>query len=554
MEHGTLTFDSAAASAGFDAGMGIRVDVASLDPTRPPADLRVHCAVHRRMAAIGVFEFSPYRISVTGCDVARFEPASVATRLDARSALIGFENALGTATIRIELADTRVVELRVEVLSAKLAIDAPAEHPLGYATFIRRLTDRLADAVVEMPFRVDAKTQFALGTDTGRSSWLFALSLLRERSKRIESALAGIRARPHRRLESTEVDEEWPSRRPNSHDAMRSLMQGKVRLVTGMNLRLTDDWPLIDRERRKFVPSRLGVHESVLSLDNPENRFVRFVLRGLDRALERARTTSAAALVRDPRIVAVARSIRRTLASEAWADVGELTSFPSRSRVLRRRAEYRELLDFHFDARAGRTAFGAAIVDALEARSIDKLYEYFAFFSLVAGLERSLGQVHDLEIPDRDGELAEERARAVFADGSVLAFNRTFTSCGANQPRRDQSYSHRLRPDFTVFRHGEPVAAFDAKFRRSGDDSEAGSLPDDALDKMHAYRDALRIPAVVALYPGLGSPVLYAVDGGRMAMERHLVLDRVVRGFRGVGAVPLLPGKSSAEDWDRRWT
>lgn len=549
MERETLTFDSSTARAGIDAGAGVRIHIAPLDGRRPPVDLRPHATSQPGMAAIGVYEFSQYRLSVTGSDVAEFEPRSVATRLDARSALVWFENALGTAPIRVVLADGRVVNMRLEVLSAKLVVGSRSDHPLEYATFVRRVTDRLADAVTEMPFHLDAATQFSLGTDSGRSSWLFTLSLLRKRAARIESALAGIRARPHRRLESVEVDEEWPSQRPNSRDAMHALMQGKVRLAAAAGLQLPDEWPLTDRSLRKFVPARLGVQESVLSLDTPENRFVRFVLRGVDRALERARTTSAAALIRDSKVERVARDIQRTLSCEALRDVGELTSFPSRSRVLRRRAEYREILDFHFDARAGRSAFVSAIVDALEARSVDKLYEYFAFFSLVSGLAPTLGPVRRLEIPSREGELAEERARAVFENGHVLAFNRTFAACGPRPPRRDQSYSHALRPDFTVFCHDEPIVGFDAKFRRRGDDTDAGFLPDDALDKMHAYRDALRIPAVVALYPGIGDPLLYAVDGGRRSIERRASLRDIVRGFSGVGAIPLLPGRTAAEDW-----
>lgn len=530
-------------------GSQIQIERIGWSSTSDPVDLRTVAESIPGLAPIGLFEFGTYRISVTGGSTLDWSPRPDVLRLDPASCLIEFRNLLGAANLELSIGKTELVRLRFEILSRKLSLDVSEDHPLEHMGFLRRLSSRLMRSVVEMPFELSSTTEFALGTTAGPNSWLFVMSLLCARGNAVAGAIRSICRRPHRRLIGVHTVESWPTKRPPATRFLRELGQNRIRMVPAEAHDLPSRWPLIDRESRPHVPVEAPVEVAIPTSDTPENRFARIVLEGILHAAERAVRESAHSLVNHPASRIAVDATRSALLTDVFDRLPDPTGFPARSRVLTKRDDYRALLDFHLASLGARTIFPQRLTDALGARRVDQLYEYFCFFSLAAALAAHLGGIESV-VPatDSTNALREGAARARFRTGAELHFNATFCSSETREPRPFESWSHSLRPDFTLTIGGRPIAAFDAKFRRNGEE-ESGTLPEDALNKMHAYRDALDLPAVLAIHPALGDATLYSRALGRETVAVRYVIARVLAGFSGVGVVPLVPSVEGTDDW-----
>lgn len=163
-------------------------------------------------------------------------------------------------------------------------------------------------------------------------------------------------------------------------------------------------------------------------------------------------------------------------------------------------------------------------------RDLATLYEYWCFFALMEALSE-VGQPHPSTPPwwSLDGarlqaDLSRNEGFGFHVHGlDVWLFYQRRFSPGDGVMR---SYSVPLVPDYSleVRRAGKPpvLLCFDAKYR-----------PDQSLEKMHAYRDALRgALGCYVLYPGEESePTIFPVQPGSW--------------LPGVGAFSLRPSNQS---------
>ena len=110
---------------------------------------------------------------------------------------------------------------------------------------------------------------------------------------------------------------------------------------------------------------------------------------------------------------------------------------------------------------------------------------------------------------------------------------------------RGTSYSLSYEPDVSLHAHGR-LHLFDAKFRleRPKDGTEEGSFRQADLDKMHAYRDAIRdARSAWVLYPGTEAVYYNASSGPSLASLRPE--------SEGAGALPLRPSDGRVPELDR---
>jgi predicted component of viral defense system (DUF524 family) len=230
-------------------------------------------------------------------------------------------------------------------------------------------------------------------------------------------------------------------------------------------------------------------------------------------------------------------------------EVGELTRFPYASQVLLKRDGYRELLALWRLFQCARVPLFAPLAEAIAARDVATLYEFWCFFALAERIGNLLEVRPRWELTFSDELGMRWKSEVRFGPAGWLVYNEDFG--------RPRSYSVSLRPDFAW--HGPAgLVVFDAKFRfdqkdveelggeGADDDWEQAVTAEDALRiakradlyKMHTYRDALKAQAAVALYPG-DEDAFYRTDGEKLTTVDWWAL---LRGeLEGIGAVAMSP-------------
>ncbi|MBA3396025.1 MAG: DUF2357 domain-containing protein [Deltaproteobacteria bacterium] len=309
---------------------------------------------------------------------------------------------------------------------------------------------------------------------------------------------------------------------------------------------------------RGHLPAYVDVPRVENTFDTVENRFVlEFLgqLRGIIDRVERLARSKAKPASFWTRAVADCETMRRVLGPferhDMWNDVGRMGHVPIGSSVLQRRRGYKDILRHHLALRAAaRIPFDRTTVEKLLGlKDVATLYELWCYFAVVDAVGEIIGRRPDYAdaMKVKDEVDLGYGFRVAWNDGPSVYYNLSFTS-KTPPPRRSASLW--LRPDIVVDikRDGQrELHAFDAKLRIDGappsgevdeaadDDAEATQLSfkNDDIAKMHAYRDALpHVRSARVIYPG------------NEACE-FPALEPDARDADGVGAIPLIPGKSA---------
>lgn len=461
----------------------------------------------------------------------------------------------------------------VEVRSRKLTYKA------DYQQMLADITERCVGLLQELRSPSSFKAMPDVGDDvtTLGQRFAFVRALLQRPS--FENALHRIATHPH---------EMWRREAEHQPIARGSKLSGKVQRQLargGRRVAVPATHPV--HARLATLPAHVSVTRSTRTDDTPENRFVKFALRSFHRFLDEMR--SKVNEVKDQRLHKEIEGLCARLDVALTADVlrraGELTFLPLGSPVLQRREGYREVLQawVHFQMAAKLVWAGGEKVYGAGQRDVATLYEYWVFFALL----KVVAQVFSLNEPEAntlieptdDGfglKLKAGRYLALTGQSTQpgrnlevrFSYNRSFKA--TNTPRASGSWTHTLRPDYTLslwpagFTEDEAEQQelmvhvhFDAKYRldqvtdllgetqRVDIDPYVAAKTSDKLDatkseeargtykradllKMHAYRDAIRrTQGAYVIYPG------YSGDATRLT-GFHEVLP-------GLGAFALRP-------------
>ena len=444
-------------------------------------------------------------------------------------------------------------DLPVEVRSVKLE----------YQEHYRQLLDALVEGLVALAFSAHTPTALPTVIEVPeRGSPYLRYLLLRHlmQPHRLRAYFSLVDAQPHRHLIREPVQVDFSRARGIDARTLTDLVTPAAGLTRYSGGALS---PVIAHSLRGHAPTRLLDTRAYICYDTPENRFVAHLLRTLEQELhdlERAfrqdaeehpaRAEQAESLIKDCRCWA--RQVAQMERAAFLAEVGPMTVFPASSQVLQQREGYRELRDAYLQLLLSPRVRWEALEELLQVPSKDlaTLYEYWCFFALADALARATGSSPDWRNLVRwEGDrweiwLQQGQEATLYIGPATLWYNREF--------RRD-SYSLPLRPDYTVQAGGRRWL-FDAKYRLEWKDVEAAleeekPIEDDReatfkrvdLYKMHTYRDAIQgTAAVFILYPGT---VFRAFGTDRKQYENPTKLPS---NFEGVGAIPLLPGRTAA--------
>ncbi len=442
------------------------------------------------------------------------------------------QGALQSQSISFEVLPTKMV-MALDLAAIHLAIDA--KYPLWRFSFAQKTEHELARSRKQ-------HERLAL-------LWLAHFTHLRTS---LEASVKLVTRTPHARL------------LPFARAARLEHLRG--RLGAKLEARVQADVKAGTLNNRYVTQSRR------LSVDTPENRFVKMVVTRCSAALsailkvarqnqkvpEESGRLSASFFAE---LSSWKAPLDQLLNQPFFADVGEFAGMASESLVLHQRPGYAGVYRIWNDLKAYLDAFGSSA--SVSMKSVADLYEVWCFLEMKCML-MALGFK---ELSTQKAGTSSVGLEKQMSRGARPAFNlyraednltiRLSHEENFGRFEKDKnpevgkiySWTTKQIPDLfleATFADGRTMRwIFDAKYRVADDDG-ADMAPDDAINQMHRYRDAL-------IYldkkgdgwkeksrPVLGAFVLYPgwFDEQRLDHPYAKSIDEV-----GIGAFPLLPNR-----------
>lgn len=390
--------------------------------------------------------------------------------------------------------------------------------------------------------------------------WLVNFASLREQ---LALGLKVIRNAPHQRLQT----------RISSSKAAR--LKGRIPHRLAEKVREDLQNGRMDR--------RYQIEKKFLSVDTPENRFVKMVVNTCQARLSalHQKLQSANAAPDQQRLsqafLAEIQSwqapLKKMKTQSFFHEVGAFTGLTRDSMVLQQKNGYSTVyrtwqeLKFYLDVFANQTT--------VSMKSVAEIYEVWCFLALRTILTEKL-QFKEVHFSNRELktssffeiQLKDGLAGAfkfIRADGlkARLAHEPIFRKSGRNL----RSYLVPQKPDILLevsFPNGKHcIWLFDAKYRiktkreyhEEGDIHRTDFAPDDAINQLHRYRDALIHIANQNQISQKTRPVFgaFALYPGYFDQEREEFPYKTAIEEVGIGAFPLLPSASKEASFGCLW-
>jgi hypothetical protein len=453
---------------------------------------------------------------------------------------INFGNDIGWFRLGLELSGGVKQFLSFEVLPTKMDMagdfdrintDIDTVYPLWRFSFARKTEQELATS--RKPHE-----HFPL-------LWLALFKNLR---MELEDAVKLICRSPHARL--------LPQERFLRPDRL------KGRLSPRLEEQVTELCKNAELHRRHRIEKRR------LSVDTPENRFVKMVLirctRNLTNFITKARKSDGSPeqgqLSRTfyDELAGWKKPLEQRLAEPLFREIGDFSGMAQESLVLHHKAGYAKAYRIWQELKLYLDLFGRQA--SVSMKSVAELYEVWCLLEI----RRMLLTLGFSEDEARKAALRTNGFEKELADGMGTAFHLVRKGDGikirlAHEPcfgRKSNnsiySFTTTQKPDILLeatFSDGRRIRwIFDAKYRISPEDSEYDHIPDDAINQMHRYRDALiHLEAAddgitEKSRPVVGAFVLYpGYFGGEEGSNPYQSAIETV----GIGGFPLLPGQKN---------
>jgi len=314
---------------------------------------------------------------------------------------------------------------------------------------------------------------------------------------------------------------------------------------------------------------RYKLDTKVLSVNTPENRFIKMVLTQCVRELSAfvCRVKQNDAAPENSRLSGYffeqinswKTPLEHFLNRPFFREIGVYHGLNGESLVLHQKAGYASVYRVWQQLKLYLDVFSQHA--SISMKSVAELYEVWCVLELRRVLMEDLGFV---ELKSRKANLYKKGVEVALHDGMGAAFN---LQCGGikirlaheplfkstNNPKVGRIYSWitSQKPDILLeaeFENGEKLRwIFDAKYRIASDESEIDYAPDDAINQMHRYRDAL-----IHIHkandgwqeksrPIFGAYVLYPAWFSENDTQNPY--DEAIKEI-GIGAFPLLPNSN----------
>lgn len=459
-----------------------------------------------------------------------------------------FKTGIYVGSLTLLISDTalncEVAKVDIEIKSVK------AEYRTDYRKMMEDITAYYTDLVLMQGSPVTQKLEIDYDTpqQTLYQRYAFVRSIVE--SNAFQEAIHKIISNPVRKWEETIVERNVCNVKRLSRKNMHQIATSRDRIPVqnGCDMGLPIEIG--------SVPRTLTVAYKRDTLDNPENQFIKFVIRSFSSFCSDLRSKKNA----NDRLKAEIDKTMDVLNGHLNTLFLKQVSMPSQlnlnSPVLQRKEGYREVLQawLMFDLAAKLSWKGGDNVYEAGKRNVAVLYEYWVFFKLLEVISRVFDidpvSINNLVKTDADQiNLEIQQGKTTMIEGLYDAgrrkfnvrfyYNRTFVHTRESEELyKAGSWTMNMRPDYTLSiwpgeidmeqAEKEDLIVhihFDAKYRVNKvdfglDDSvneeqiskdllnekkeqEEGIYKRADLLKMHAYKDAIRrTSGAYILYPG----------------------------------------------------
>lgn len=467
--------------------------------------------------------------------------------------IINFGSQIGRSRFWVDVAGTRELEFEVEVFPTKL------DYENDYALMVAEIQEILTGLALEY---LRSTFQHGSAERVAKPSDVEWLTLLRIGVSKLEESFTYIARHPIR----TFVNEDREVRADRIHAGNSSVRRAILRGRGRGTMRST--------ARGHVIHEYLPTQTRLLTLDTPEHRWLANQLRTIRRRLVRLRQ-AVTDVRRTGEETPRTRQIRREL-DDLYGRLGRLeklepmqlserqlpSSFASLQLLVA--PGYREAYTACMTLALGLRISGGPL--ELSAKDLSELYEYWCYLSLIRTLRDELGEPTNLrELIRQDGSAL--RVQLKKGQSTRLSFRASDRKVSVSY-NPEYSGDHLLtaqKPDMllTIEDEGWPalMLVVDAKYRVNSDPTYVKSFdspgpPEDALNVLHRYRDALleyegsplpphlkrTVVQAAAMFPYV-EPTVGAFAEGRLWRSLQSL---------GIGAIPMLPGHTQyATSWLR---
>lgn len=464
-------------------------------------------------------------------------------------ALVNFRSQIGVSTFRVLVDGQPEFEFDVEVFPTKL------DYRTDYDEILSEVQDTLAGLALEYLRATWHGAESVTAPDPTQIEWL---TLLRAVVDELERSLRHIASRPVRALARMEV-----IRRADQVRRVDSGIRSFLRRQAGQE-------HVGGCASAPLIPERITERRAQPTLDTAEHRWLALQVDRIRRRLADLFVAEQERLVmrrseRGSRVVAELRELEAR--ANRWSRLEPLaaaTDMPPpgfASLQLLSAPGYREAYRACMTLSLGLRLEGGPL--QLSVKDLSLLYEYWCFLALLRILAAETGVSIDarrlLEVRSRGLAVllrqgSESKVPFRLPDGRKLTvrYNPSLAA-DALVPQRPDLFLTLEQPDWPAVH-----LVLDAKYRLDASSEYLARYgtsgpPEDALNAMHRYRDAIldeiggatrrTVVQAAALFPLRVEPAEY--EAGR--------LWRALRRI-GVGAIPLLPGHDQfLRAWLRQW-
>ena len=389
-------------------------------------------------------------------------------------------------------------------------------------------------------FNVTAKTEQGAGKTNEKGYFpLFWLAHFQQLQQQFSQALKIIKNSPHNRLQTYSLHQK--AERLKGKLSAKQTHRIKNDLASGLH-------------HKKYA-----IEKKKLSVNTPENRFIKQVIIETDNKLTQINQTLAKSSKNQlsqaffDTLNNWQKPLKQFQALSFFNDIGTFKGLEKISLVLQQKPGYSTIFHVWQELR-----FYLKVLShhsLISQKSLSELYEVWCFLVIRRLLIEELGFE---EVSSQKAKLMfSEQLDLTMKDGMYGAFHferpdglkiKLAHEPIFHQKTEIKSYLNTQKPDIlleVLFPNKQRfIWLFDAKYRLNSDDGEDDLVPDDAINQMHRYRDALvwakqdegksrPVFGAYALYPGF-------FDQVNMKNPYQAGIDEV-----GIGAFALLPSQQN---------
>jgi hypothetical protein len=457
-------------------------------------------------------------------------------RGNALQAMINFGNDVGQCVFNIHYVVDNInysIPVRFNVLATKMVQSEDLS-----------LMNQAIDKVYPLwRYSISSKTEQSQGQSNKREEKfeLFWLAQFERLFSELTQAIKRIIHAPHNRLQSYTVQQKLD----RIHKKLSAKQQEHAR-------------ELIHSKR---LNERIRINQQRLNVDTPENRFIKMVLKATKANITSllnvilAETESKTSNSFNEKLQNWREQINNFSKHQLWQEVGVYEGTSAESKVLQQKSGYSKVYSVwqqlkHYLNKTNGEA-------KLSIKSVADIYEIWCFLAVKEVIEKlgfklqqkSLSQLKQVQF---ERKFAENSLAAAFvyqrdSDGMTieLAHEPSFTPRGQD----NRTWLANQRPDIvlrvTLSNEESFLILFDAKYRIDAQQfSDKDGVPEDAINQMHRYRDAIIHQQKLAHEKPLKSrPVMgaFALYPGFFEQDKEENPYQEAIDEIGIGAFALLP-------------